>query len=1031
MKKQIVALLSVLTMAFCVSGAIVSSGYAESSANQLVLAEGEWNIDSFDTPSYGEKFNIPSATVSHDGNVFTAKSYLITPSGENCSGSDISVSEIGRYTIVYSYQDSNKLYKTEKTFIVNAPFISSGSKTKIEYGTYTKYGSTTNNTGYMLQIAEGEEVTFNKLIDIDSLTAADNLVSLFITPKEQGTADFDKLKLTFTDATDSNNTLTVVVNRVFKNQWPGSECLSYTRAAGNGQDLTGIETKSTGETVHVNNEWGACIPVSFAAVSWSGSQYVGIAPSDWNITVQLDTAENIVKVRGQEVVDLDNSKYFKTLWTGFKSGKARLTISATNYNSTSADIVVTGIYGFDFSETTVSDDTAPNITIETEYTSLPEGVVGKAYKIPEASAIDDYFGERQVETKVFYAYGTANAVNEKIQDGAITPRFKGTYTIVYEANDGYNNVATKTYSFNVVDSVDSIEISTPTYGEYELGDMLEIASVTATGGTGNINIESKILCDGTEVELENNSAKLTKLGSWQVKYTATDYIENKAEKIIDIKLNKPTTLIFSNEPTLPIIMIDGGTYMIPEFYAEDYSTGECVKKLCNVKITTDRGTKEIVSGEKYTASATMNGDMTSFKFVCEGTEYGKVIEVPVIKVKTTKKTTSGTKSVLNLTRYLYDIKSTLDADGTVIPSFTATAESSSINVKAEKAGDCGWTFANALLADSFQIEIETVPNYAKFSGIKIVLTDSADKGNAISVCLEYKNKGKTYLSSSGSEVAIDGGFGEAEATVISLSYSNKIFAIGNNEVTATLKENGKPFTGFMSDKVYVSVIMVDAKADAQYNIKSINLQKLNKNITADYTDPLVRVSGEYGGSYNLGDTYKISATFAGDVLCPETEIVLNVYDADGNIAKDVNGVELKGVDASVTYEIKLDSFGQYKIEYVASEINWQEKNRTRTFQYMINVYDDEAPEIALASDIATTAKVGEKYVLPDITFSDNLTKEENIKTAVYVINPQGNIITLKGKAFTFSLSGKYTFRIFAMDEDGNSATKNIVVKVSD
>ncbi len=1013
MKKTIIAILSAVTVVSAVTGGIsVYKGIAENMPSVgIVVEDGEWTINGIDiTPEYGKTFVLPTATVSVNGKTETAKAYVVAPDGKNYSGDTITVSKAGKYTVVFSVTIDGKLYKTERSFTVDAPFISTGEKSSFEYTTYTKYDCTSENTGFLLKIAEREEVTFNKLVDFNALTKSDKLLRLFVTPKTQGTPDFDRLIMKFTDSVNSDITLTVVLDRVALTKWPGSDSLSYIKAAGNGQELTGVESYgSVNEKIHVNDEWGAGVPVSFTAMN--DQNKMTIIPSLMAFDLSFDKDESVLKSRGVTVTDFDDAKYYKNVWSGFPSGKVRLSVSASGYNSETADIMVTDVFGLDFSQTTISDETAPSITVNTDYEQMPTAKTGKGYAIPSASAVDDYSGICDVSTRVVYGYGTGKDVTVKIKAGKIIPEYAGEYTIIYEAKDGYGNTAIKTYKFEAMDEVSGISASISDYGEYLLGDYLTVYAPTFSGGSGKIELTTKVTLDGVEKEIVGGKVKFNEAGKWEISYFATDYIGNEFEKTIELSVSTPDKPVFAGTPNLPEIIIDGSGYIIPEYYAEDYSSGKLEYKLCDVVVTDSLGKKKMSGGERYVARADKDGDFVTFAYECDGVKKSEEIKVPVIIPKTVK---SGRKT-LDMTKYFY---------GT---GFTATANSTEVGIEATENGNVSWKFGNSLLAEIFSIDIHTVPDKSNFDGLKITLTDSSDKTNAVSATLAYK-RGKTYLSVNDTTIEISGGFGSFAATTIKLEYSNGIFKVGNVEIPVATRNDRIGFDGFGSDKINLEVAFIGAKKGAKYDVRAINLHKFNNN-DSDYTEPAVYVSGSYGGSYDLGKTYTIPAAFAGDVMDPETELTLSVYDPNGKIVRDVNGRKLENADPTKEYEIELESYGQYRVAYTATEINWW--NRSKPFQYMITVYDGDAPEITLNGNPKYTVKVGETWSLPQFTVKDNVTAADKIAVGKYVYTAEGKMIKLDGNSFRFGESGKYKFRIIAMDEQGNTAVKEIVVTVTD
>ncbi len=131
------------------------------------------------------------------------------------------------------------------------------------------------------------------------------------------------------------------------------------------------------------------------------------------------------------------------------------------------------------------------------------------------------------------------------------------------------------------------------------------------------------------------------------------------------------------------------------------------------------------------------------------------------------------------------------------------------------------------------------------------------------------------------------------------------------------------------------------------------------------------------------------------------------------------------MDTTVPYEIRLEKYGQYTVQYKTSD-----SSKSNTVSYVVSVLDTEAPVFKFEKGFLTTAKVGSTYVLPEYSVSDNATATENIQTAVFVVNPHGRIISMKEKAFVFDYEGSYYFRFVAYDVSGNMKLITVEVRVT-
>ena len=145
---------------------------------------------------------------------------------------------------------------------------------------------------------------------------------------------------------------------------------------------------------------------------------------------------------------------------------------------------------------------------------------------------------------------------------------------------------------------------------------------------------------------------------------------------------------------------------------------------------------------------------------------------------------------------------------------------------------------------------------------------------------------------------------------------------------------------------------------------------------------------------------------------------MSVKDPEGNVVKAEDGTKLSEVTPDKVYQIKIDTYGEYRIEYQATD----GRNATRTVSSQIKVVDVSKPTIKLSEILPTEATVGEELVLPEMTCEDNVTDKEGIVTWVTVQHPSGKIrpcsTTLK-----LEEEGQYRFTFYAMDSEGNIQKK--------
>lgn len=176
----------------------------------------------------------------------------------------------------------------------------------------------------------------------------------------------------------------------------------------------------------------------------------------------------------------------------------------------------------------------------------------------------------------------------------------------------------------------------------------------------------------------------------------------------------------------------------------------------------------------------------------------------------------------------------------------------------------------------------------------------------------------------------------------------------------------------------------------------------------------------------MNDIYVLLPAYVADVLSPNCNATMTVYTPSNEVAMDVYGLRLENVAVNREYTIRLSEYGQYKVKYTAIEKDWF--NNKRVMQYTISVYDNIAPEIVL-KNVVTTGKVGEVYRLPTIEVTDNIAEDEDLTIRVYAYTPAGKLIYIDG-GIRFSSTGKYGFRVIALDGFGNAAYREFSVWVA-
>ncbi len=999
MKHKLTIIFILVITVICSTAAVFAIG-----ANSAVWSD----VDISEVYAYGDTFEVPERTLTVGSAKVKALSTVSFPSGEVVRGKTVRLGETGNYTVRYYASVGKEQFSAEEHFTVQGfGYMADSDNSTVSYGNYTEFGA--DSTGLIVKLANGDKLTFTKLIDVASLTQSDALFRFFITPEHQGAADFNKLTLTLTDSVDSSKYLKIDVNRGQFSS--GGVGVSWVMAGGNGQDMVGYEK---GKKLHVNDDIGTALYISFVAQNNSGDGWSGppfnVKPDLRYGTISFDYNSKIVYANSDIVSDLDNSDYYKDLWHGWSSDKARLTVSASGYSGATANFCITDVFGMSADElknNNFIDDEAPVITVDGDYAEMPRAEAGRAYSVPAATAYDDYAGTCEVTTEVIYGYHTEEPVSVTLLNGAFVPDRTGTYTIVYTAKDGFGNTGRKTLFVQAVKTVPEIVITPPSVlSSVELGTYVEIPEPTVSGGSGKVNIETAVIFGGERTVINGGFRPETE-GEYTIEFVATDYIGKTQFATLNVNACRGDKPLFIDDVFMPPVYINGGRYVLPTLYANDYTSGSLKRVLCDVKVVDANGEKHYKAGDEYIPAVANNGDIAEITYYSGSAVY-PVFNVPVI--------IGRTDNTVHMSDYIYgkDITvTTRDENNALYTTGLAVIPS---------LGDSDWIFANALLKNVASVTVGTLSGKTNFGAFGFTFIDAAD-GRKVTVKAAI---GSTKVTFSHGGADYTSGTSVKNGGKLRISYSDgRINVIGNDSATMsvplTVYDNGDDFDGFTSDKVYVSVATIDNKSDSRYMVLSVSDNALSYR-NQDNGAPLFGILGDYGGKQKINAEYVINRAVCGDVFAPNSSATLTVTAPDGSTVTDRNGKLLKDVPIEEEYNITLTEYGKYVISYVVTEIDWV-GNRNRP-NITITVADEEAPVIEFTKVPSATAALGDVIVMPEYKITDNISAENEIAVRAFVVNAQGKFIELTdgANAIKCEYSGKYTFIVYATDAAGNSSS---------
>ena len=1029
MKKKLPILLSVITgVALCASAAVIG-------ANKPVSADEIWSADAVNEEyTYGTSFSVPDKSVTIGDKTQEATAVVQFPDGTSTYADVVTLSQYGTYTVKYSAVIGDNVYHSEEQFKVNSTIFSCSAASTVQYG---KHAEAKEKEGLLVNLAQGDALTFTEYFDVEDLTADNYFLELFATPSNTGVFDFSRFVLTLTDSQDPDCYIQIVCRRRDVVLDSGR---TFVYAGANGQDMVGVEYS----TVHRNDQLGTNINHSFdkrfSVIYYNGEKwleakhtvdYIDQLPMSFayddetkELYVHFNTFDRYGVKNNEDtqlVTDFDNSAYYETAFAGFPSGKVRLSVSAEAYASATANFCVSKVLGTDLASGVFLDEDKPVITVNNPYDTMPEGKVGSGYPVPTATAYDLYSGDCKVTASVWYNYQGETPVMMDMVDGKFMPRYVGYYAIVYKAVDAFGNEAEETVWVHVGGEYEALSVSydeTQTVDSAYVGEKVSVAPYTVSGGSGATAVKVYAVNGNTKLEADKGFVPETE-GTWTVRYEATDFIGNTATVEYTISVERNSKPILAEEVQMPKIFLSGYQSVLPKVYAKDYSGATMVEKLCDVTVTDKNGEKTYKAGDTFVPVVNANGDGVTLAYSCEGVVY-QTATIPAVQAYLNLGTDAEPDYLL------YDVQNYFHGTGL---SYQKT--NTGVVVSAAEAGDKSFLFANTLIGEGITIDMRTIPAQTDFEEIEFVFTDAENYENEIALRLVNRGNYIDFIVGDKS-VKLETSFASGNEETLLIQYYGGVASVGKTSLTVSETTLGNPFAGF-NDKVYMQVNLKGGKMGSAVKFYGL----CGNRFTTDPFDmgtPYYTVKGSYGGNRDYNSYYTLPAVCFGDVIDPNLKITMSVTDPNGKVVKDVNGLALENVEINCEYTIYLNQYGKYSVNYKATESTaFVQDGQSGSFNYALTVADKTGPTIRLTSDYVKEAKVGDVLVIPTFTVTDDLTAAEDIVVFKMVINPNGRLIPLtdKANAIECMYAGVYEFRITAKDATGNMTMISVFVTVSE
>ena len=1032
-KTMVLALASLLL--FCAVAAVLPVVAGE------LAPKYKWTGETVaDKYTYGQTFTVPDRQL--DGVQADVSHTLVFPDGTSSYADEVKLELSGKYKLTYTASVGGKVYSESHNFSVDHATYSVNDKNSS--AVYKTPDNVRNKDvkGVVVSLAQKDTFVVNKAIAVSDLTADNYFVEGFVINQTVGSGAFTRFIVTLTDFENPDVYIKIIVNERTSQDVKG---VAFAAACGNGQKPVGLENYVPGtldniSTVHKNDGMGQWINMPLRGqntIVGSAEYTYDIYNDDYPFRFSYDPTTQQIwhatnfnvpedknyndpnpdkdKVRVDStnfkkiITDLDDSRYYESLWSGFKSGYVKLSVTAENYTATHAQFCITKVAGVDLSNSVFEVTEQPTITVDTDYDVMPEAVVGKSYPVPSASAYDLYGGDVEVTANVWYNYTSNDKTSVSLVDGKFVAKYAGYYAIVYSATNGSGITAQKVLWVHAKAEPNpmTIDLSADRVTSCKAGEWVSYAEATASGGNGNVQL-SVYARNGDTTLHTDGGFRPEKTGTWQVVYTAVDYVGNSKTVSYDVSVTANAEPVLVDNITLPQMFISEASFTLPKVYANKYDKDGVHKLLCSVRVEYDGKAETYDSGENFVPKVATNGETIKVTYLCEGTElFSKQVPCVVIYEE----------GYLKYENYFVATNATGEKssnDGYVL---TATND-----------GAMSVTYANALVAEQSNFVFRCFGGVGNYTQAVITLTDAANSYNAVQAVFRQVD-GKVWLFVEGKSYRTDYSF-VGDAFDISLDFAGNAFVYDGVTFAPTRTVSGDKFVGFTSDKVYLSVELTDAKAGNKFSVMSLRKYKFEGQ-DEDLVRPYIVINGEVASIGKLGDIIHMPSISVGDVICPNVTVLMQVFAPNGTFVKDINGVELNGCDAGVEYDFVVEQSGSYKVVYTVkeAELFLYVAPFDNVWTYEIAVYDSVEPTITVTSTVSAKVKLGEKVLVPQFTVTDDFTATDDLMVFVYLTTPTGQKQLVNKEAVVCSQKGIYCFTITAIDEAGNIGTKTIYFEV--
>ncbi len=1004
-KKTVQWFVTLLTV--CLIAVFVCIAVLLNPTKKSVAAEATLNVELKSSYAVEETIVLPTnAKISADGAEYDAvEGVLVCPNGTvyQANGTEVSLNERGTYTVRYYYEKEGKILSVEKFFnvVLQSATVSSSSST-LQFGDL-QYKQTEDGEvlkGLNLKITDTDTFNYNKPIKLKEGGLTDLVTVSHIAL--EGATSRANLFFRLTDCYDENN----YIEYELRLKEDNNNAPILTAFAGS--EFIGLESSESAvtsgkyELIQIDDK-------TYAKQYPHVYPYSKLTPYNQYFKLYYDVATTRTyfwecRKDGESPILINDfssfALYGQDTFKGFTNNEVYFSFYAKNFSGAVCEMEFLTIgeeKGEGLAVEEYDEKTAPQIRVD--YTPTYGEVVyaTRNARLRLFDAIVYDVNLASVSKEAFYDYGTATEVRIPVENGEITTRWLGNYTIVYTARDTYGNVSTVQVPVVCVTVPNEEMISIDATGIQSVSAVVgreaqlptkENTLISTVNRDVTYIVEARYPSEGVSILLKDDM-RFTPMfaGEWEIVYTATDNVTT-AEKTYTLNVAPTDGLIADGEPILPKYFIKDATYSIEDYYAYSFVGEKRERVALDVAVRFD-GSGEYQAVDKTLVKIT-GAESVSIRYGYQGVVVRTTEEKKILDV--------GFKGSWNIAEYFQgDFTKEVKSKNS---TFTSNVQSGTNTLE----------FIKEISFSYFNLEFSIPEGYGNFEELKLIFTDYYDSTNTLEV--RFKQNGKK----------IDFYVGTQYQEITTVTFSDTLIKYDVSRSAMVCGEAIVPVAApFQTDKCYLSISCCDIFGESAIALSKLNNQQTT-TIRNDFSLPQI-IAGAEAGNKLMGETVTVELPTATDVLSPILlkSVTVSVKDPNGNYMQSTDGVTLgEGTLANREYQVTLNAMGRYTVQYTVLD----QSDKKATYLLYYSVLDLNAPEISLKGELKTgdilNVAQGTAHTFLAVDCSD---QEDASAPTIrrFICDPLNTVYMVSEDTFAPIMKGLHKVIIRATDASGNSS----------